>query len=145
MFTNISKSTKQSLCSLHAQSTQLIDPFQQPCDLGPPDPTFWLPRPRPANGTGQRSYVGEQVDRDLQAPELLKKPWGTARSPWYSGTFPTACQALSSFMQWRNVFLCLLNSGTIRLAYPLMSRILCGIIRGSEETQGVGLGNGALG
>lgn len=81
MFTSISKSTKQNPCSLHAQSAWLIDPFQQPCDLGHPNPTLWLPRPRPSNGTGQRSYVGEQVDRDLQAPELLKNPWGTAGRP----------------------------------------------------------------
>lgn len=31
------------------------------------------------------------------------------------------------------------------LAYSLMSRILCGLIRGSEEARGVGLGNVALG
>lgn len=88
MFTNISKSTKQSPCSLYAQSAWLIDPFQQPCDLVHPDPTLWLPRPGPANGTRQKSYVGEQVDRDLQAPELLKNPWGAAGRPWNSRCLP---------------------------------------------------------
>lgn len=33
-------------------------------------------------------WVGEQVDRDLQAPELLKNPWGAAGRPWNSRCLP---------------------------------------------------------
>lgn len=122
-----------------------LTPFNSPVTCGLPTPLYGC------QDQGQQMILGKDhmwVSRWTETCRLLSfsRSHGVQQgAPGTRGAFPTACQALSSFTQWRNVFLCLLNSGTIMLAYPLMSRILCRIIRGSEETRGVGLGNGALG